>query len=74
MRIIKLFQINDVYGEPFGLWYSEEPSLTTTQIDDWFRSFKNSDLFNEEGLDGFEKFVDDFGYKIERVFVEEINV
>ena len=70
----KLFQINNVDGEPIGLWYSKEPDLTTTQIDDWFRSFDNSDLYDEEGLDGFEKFVEDYGYKIERVFVEEINI
>lgn len=70
----KLFQINNVDGEPIGLWYSEEPDLTTVQIDDWFRSFDNSDLYDEKGLDGFEEFVKEIGYKIERVFVEEINI
>lgn len=70
----KLFQINNVDGERIGLWYSEEPDLTTVQIDDWFRSFDDSDLYDEEGLDGFEKFVEQMGYKIERVFVEEANI
>ena len=70
----KLFQINNVDGEPIGLWYSEEPDLTSVQIDDWFRSFDDSDLYDEEGLDGFEKFVKGYGYEIERVFVEEVNI
>lgn len=70
----QLFQINYVDGEPIGLWYSEESDLTTVQIDDWFRSFNDSDLYDKEGLDGFEKFVERIGYKIERVFVEEINI
>lgn len=70
----KLFQINNVDGEPIGLWYSEEPDLTTVQIDDWFRSFDDSDLYDEEGVDGFENFVKEFGYEIERVFVEEVNI
>lgn len=70
----KLFQINNIDGEAIGLWYTKESSVTTVQIDDWFRSFDDSDLYNEEGLDGFEKFVNDYGYKIERVFVEEVNI
>ena len=70
----KLFQINNVDGEPIGLWYSEELDLTSVQIDDWFRSFDDSDLYDEEGVDGFESFVTEFGYEIERVFVEEVNI
>lgn len=70
----KLFQINNVDGELIGLWYSEELDLTSVQIDDWFRSFDDSDLYDEEGADGFENFVKEFGYEIERVFVEEINI
>lgn len=70
----KLFQINNVDGESIGLWYSEELDLTSVQIDDWFRSFDDSDLYDEEGVDGFESFVKEFGYEIERVFVEEVNI
>lgn len=70
----KLFQINNVDGESIGLWYSEELHLTSVQIDDWFRRFDDSDLYDEEGVDGFENFVKEFGYEIERVFVEEVNI
>ena len=56
----KLFQINNVDGESIGLWYSEELDLTSVQIDDWFRRFDDSDLYDEEGVDGFENFVKEF--------------
>ena len=70
----QLFQINNVDGESIGLWYSEEHDLTIVQIDDWFRSYDDSDMYDEEGIDGFEDFVAEIGYNIERVFVNEINL
>lgn len=69
-----LFQINNIDGEPIGLFYTEDKTITSVQIDDWFRSFDDSDLYNEEGIDGFEEFVAEIGYSIQRVFVNEIIV
>ena len=68
----QLFQIKNVDEESIGLWYSEEPDLTTIQIDDWFRSYDDSDMYDERGIDGFEDFVKEIGYNIERVFVNEV--
>lgn len=70
----KLFQVNNVDGEPIGLFHTKDKSITTVQIDDWFRSFDDSDLYDEKGVDGFVDFVKEIGYKIERVFVEEVHI
>lgn len=70
-----LFQINNVDGEPIGLFHTMDSSITTVQIDDWFRSFDDSDLYDEEGIDGFVEFVAyKKGYEIERVFVQNVNI
>jgi hypothetical protein len=70
----KLFQVNNVDGEPIGLFHTKDKSITTVQIDDWFRSFDDSDLYDEEGVNGFVEFVAQIGYEIERVFVENVNI
>jgi len=70
----KLFQVNNVDEEPIGLFHTNDMSITTVQIDDWFRSFDDSDLYNEKSIDGFVDFVKEIGYEIERVFVEEVNI
>ena len=70
----KLFQVNNVDGEPIGLFHTKDKSITTVQIDDWFRSFDDSDLYDEKGIDGFVDFVKEIGYKIKRVFVEEVTI
>jgi len=65
-----LIQILNVDEVPIGLWYTEEKELmeNTGMLVDWFRSYDDSDMYNEEGVDGFSNFVRDMGYKILRVF------
>ena len=68
-----LIQINNVDGESIGLWYTEEKEITENKgmLTDWFRSYDDSDMYDKEGMDGFENFVEQRGYIIERVFIEE---
>lgn len=71
---MKLIQICDVDGEPIGLWSTEEEEITSFMLVDWFRSYDNSDMYEEKGVDGFEEFVEQIGYKITREFVETENI
>lgn len=70
----KLIQINNINEESIGLWYTEESDLTEGMLVDWFRSYDDSDMYDEEGIDGFEYFVKEIGYNIERVFINEITL
>jgi hypothetical protein len=70
----KLIQINNVDGESIGLWYTEEKELSEGMLVDWFRSYDDSDMYDEEGIDGFDNFVKEIGYEIERVYVDEIEL
>jgi hypothetical protein len=65
-----LIQILNVDEIPIGMWYTEEKELmeNTGMLVDWFRSYDDSDMYNEERVDGFSNFVRDMGYKILRVF------
>jgi hypothetical protein len=72
-----LIQINDTDNESIGLWYTEENEIVsnTGMLVDWFRSYQDSDTYDQEGEDGFEGFVKESqGYIIERVFIEEENL
>jgi len=69
-----LIQINNIDGESIGLWYTEEKEIieNTGMLVDWFRSYDDSDMYYEEGIDGFDDFVKESqGYIIERVFINE---
>jgi hypothetical protein len=67
----QLIQINNIDGESIGFWYTEDATITSFMLADWFRSYDNSDRYDEEGIDGFSEFVKEIGYTVERVFVEE---
>jgi len=71
-----LIQINNVDGEPIGLWHTKEPEIIENpgMLVDWFRSYDDSDAHEKEGIDGFQDFVSEMGYQVERVFVEELNL
>lgn len=68
-----LIQINNVDGESIGLWHTTEKELIefSGMLVDWFRSYDDSDAYDEKGIDGFEKYVkENHNYTIERVFIE----
>jgi hypothetical protein len=71
-----LIQINNVDDESIGVWYTEEVEILSNNnlIVDWFRSYANSDMYNEKGVDGFVAYVKQIGYNIERVFINMENL
>lgn len=69
-----LIQINNIDNESIGLWYTTAPEIIDFpgMLVDWFRDFDDSDMYDEEGVDGFARYVEEnHNYKIERVFIEE---
>lgn len=71
---IKYFQITDPTLEPYGIWCSSDSEVTGELIGAWFKSYLDSDMWNEKGEDGFSDFVKEIGYTISRVFVEPIEI
>jgi len=70
----RLIQINNIDDESIGLWHTNDETLTDFMLVDWFRSYDDSDRYDEEGVDGFAAFVKENGYTIERVFVDEVSL
>lgn len=67
----RLIQISNIDGESIGLWYTESlfPNKLLLNI---FRDFDDSEIYDEEGIDGFEEyFRKQTSFFIERVFIEE---
>jgi hypothetical protein len=69
-----IFQLIDVDGDPYGIWWTEDETVTSGMLADWYQSYDDSDLCAKEGPDAFEIFVAEIGYKIERVYVESQHV
>lgn len=70
----QLLQINNPFGEHIGIWHTKDMTITMGMLTDWFRSFDDSDLYAIYGVNGFENFVKEIGYKIRRVYIEEDNL
>ena len=62
--------------EPIGLYHTDESELIESpgMLANWFRDYDDSDAYNELGIDGFEEYVAEIGYKIERVFIHECSI
>jgi len=70
----QLIQINNIDGESIGLWYTEEIGITDEMLVDWFRDYDDSDRYEESGISGFDGYVAEIGYKIKRVYINEVNL
>ena len=55
----RLIQIINVEGENVALLYTEDERATNDFIEDAIRDYDGSDMFDSEGWDGFEEWLDE---------------
>ena len=68
-----MLMIRNVDAEPIGIWRTMEEKIIEAPeiLVDLFRDYDDSEMYNEEGIDGFESFVKEkSGYVVERVFLD----
>jgi hypothetical protein len=69
-------QITDRGDKPIGLWYTEEDEIISASgmLSDWFKDYRNTDMYESEGVDGFEDYVLSMGYRIKDIVIHKVYV
>lgn len=71
-----LIQLTDAHNNVLGIYHTKEKELIENpgMLLSWYKEFIDSDLYKEEGITAFTKFVKEIGYKVKRAFLQTYSL